>query len=1473
MLIQENNPWLGLESYSINDSNRFYGRDSDIEIVSSSIFDNFITTIYGISGAGKTSLINAGITPLLKQSNFLPIRIRLKHETDESYCMQIINAICSSVEGIEGEVEHNESIGLENIHDTDRLWFFLHTRRFWTKDNYPIHPVILIDQFEEIFTQNSDTTKIYDFFESINAIQYSTPPLHTKDVLEKDESGYFQIWANKSRMVFIIREDFLARLEDYAYGIAALRRNRIGIKRMNGFQAKEVITKPAPGIISDENAIRILSKVAGKEVDPSKRSMERLSIDTSILSLFCSELYRRAAEEGKDSITEEIIEKSGGDIIQTFYERCMGSIDEELVTFLEADTHLLTSSGFRNSLAYEDIIVPKLSQSEISRGLDFLADKRIIRIEDTERGRRVEFTHDVLCAAAKRHREYRAMLAEKRKSIFKEMLSFMEIGTISLVTLLLLIITETSDKILSFIRPDWFAACGLFVILFVKRNKDRNRYISFGLSALLSLLLVRPNLMWIYNVTDFGNYLLFAMSLIAGAFVFLGNKEESKIPWYILIASDIAMMVLHNGNAFLSTFIILVLIASLPLKYSKDKYAGWLCVIATVLIFIAGIVLGSKYALYIALYPLLGVISGAISERNDRSSTFKESLLRTIRFETLGRKNTESQIPVRYPSFNNLCITFSSIVILMMWSAKAGPIRSDFELLYYTPIFVYLFLYLSVNVLAEINVFSKRIKINTDWYTPLGGIFLSMAALAMCLCQYITFGCCYLGAILVIVMAVQFLWCRKKGDALKVVLKKAAVPWVLSLFWIAIPSQLIGYDILKYPEYAKAPRKHLDENEFIVIKDNKGNYGVMDERNIIIPVCYADISPDVIFENIEYIEFLRNTDYDLAEGKWTDRIYGTYGLGHSWMRQNETSDFPDIVFTLTNKDGEQEMWHCNEHMSDRNICSISILESARMSVMYPYTYEFDEAYAMKYLAAAKEMEEDASEMAEMIVLDLFKESLDIHSVNDFEEFRVQMNDYAERHDHKVAKALNLSYKVMSYIDDDELLRYLLDTLYTPSRHRTQYERWMFYNNKAEYCLYANMFTKAESSAKEAIRQDSVLAYAYKNLIVAQVVQQRFEEAYHLLEKYGDQMLYMGACSDISRKKEELDIIHHRAKGISTSLRFDNLYNGVYNELMGLKESNVMFDQYSGEYLDFEAFVKSKCIRPYDSAEDKGGYYLCRKYKSYNSPLDEWYSGDMTPRYIIDYQFYMKDNVEMSPAFDTYAEGIDEDILLIIDRDDHKRKYLIKAEGNVEMIPGEFDHAWRFSEGLAAVSVNGKLGFIDRSGQYVIDSTFNYANDSFYPVDEYNRQTSDIVDYTFHGKLCIMKDNNGQYGLINKKAEWVVMPEYGKILYLGTMDLWLLMKHERYGDYVKVLYGAADADGKVIMDPIYDEFIAAKDSGYWGVNDNYTAIKRESDNPALLRPDYTLESYYDDEIYSLMWEFHSPEGVIDVYYDDEVRYRW
>ena len=55
------NPWKGLEAYGINDT--IYGRDEEIQTLYSRIIYNMQTVVYGKSGIGKSSIINAGIIP------------------------------------------------------------------------------------------------------------------------------------------------------------------------------------------------------------------------------------------------------------------------------------------------------------------------------------------------------------------------------------------------------------------------------------------------------------------------------------------------------------------------------------------------------------------------------------------------------------------------------------------------------------------------------------------------------------------------------------------------------------------------------------------------------------------------------------------------------------------------------------------------------------------------------------------------------------------------------------------------------------------------------------------------------------------------------------------------------------------------------------------------------------------------------------------------------------------------------------------------------------------------------------------------------------------------------------------------------------------------------------------------------------------------------------------------------------------
>lgn len=427
MLDIKNNPWLGLASYKVQDAELFHGREVETDALSEIIRKNYCTIIYGKSGMGKTSLINAGLIPALSAKGFVPLSIKLEHNGSVSYSEQIIQAVRSSVESAGGEVETSGLLG-EDVPSDCMLWAFFHTSVFWSADNHRVIPVVFIDQFEEIFTIAADRQKVKEFFGILGELFQPLPPdgisgqIETQGLyLDFSESANF-------RLVLSMREDFLARLEDYSRDVPILKRNRVGLSAMNGLQALEVMMDPAPGLIDRAVAIRILRKICKDDrITDDEVSLRSLDVETFILSLFCSQLYKKAVELSQDHITAGIVERFGENIINDYYTECVKSISRTSLKYLEE--HLLTASGYRNMLAYEDVVPQHVSKEEIA----YLEKCRLIRIEVINKTERIEFTHDVLCGVAAAHRiddRHKNELRIVRETVACNVLELLLLGTI-----------------------------------------------------------------------------------------------------------------------------------------------------------------------------------------------------------------------------------------------------------------------------------------------------------------------------------------------------------------------------------------------------------------------------------------------------------------------------------------------------------------------------------------------------------------------------------------------------------------------------------------------------------------------------------------------------------------------------------------------------------------------------------------------------------------------------------------------------------------------------------------------------------------------------------------------------------------------------------------------------------------------------------------------------------------------------------
>lgn len=96
----------------------------------------------------------------------------------------------------------------------------------------------------------------------------------------------------------------------------------------------------------------------------------------------------------------------------------------------------------------------------------------------------------------------------------------------------------------------------------------------------------------------------------------------------------------------------------------------------------------------------------------------------------------------------------------------------------------------------------------------------------------------------------------------------------------------------------------------------------------------------------------------------------------------------------------------------------------------------------------------------------------------------------------------------------------------------------------------------------------------------------------------------------------------------------------------------------------------------------------------------------------------------------------------------KRGYFNMLTGDVVIKP-KYSHAWIFSDGLASVEEDGWIKFIDTTGKVVIDNHLPYL--------------SNKDGYVFHNGYCAVHNAPGdRLGLIDKKGEWALKPEYFSI---------------------------------------------------------------------------------------------------------------
>lgn len=150
--------------------------------------------------------------------------------------------------------------------------------------------------------------------------------------------------------------------------------------------------------------------------------------------------------------------------------------------------------------------------------------------------------------------------------------------------------------------------------------------------------------------------------------------------------------------------------------------------------------------------------------------------------------------------------------------------------------------------------------------------------------------------------------------------------------------------------------------------------------------------------------------------------------------------------------------------------------------------------------------------------------------------------------------------------------------------------------------------------------------------------------------------------------------------------------------------------------------------------------------------------------------------------------------------DKKYGYMDKSRKTV-LIDARFDRAGRFKHGRAKVKLDGKTGFIDEAGKYIVEPRFGWS-----------------TDFGKHGEPNLaLVTLDEKVGMIDRTGKMVIAPKYDSMSARfsgGVIEV-------RIGDR----HGIVDRTGKVVIKPIYESvrpysegFAAVQHRGKFGFLD-------------------------------------------------------
>lgn len=472
-LVDAEHPWLGLHPFTEENQHFFFGRTAEIREIFLRVREQPLTVLYGQSGLGKTSLLRAGLVPKLRVERYRPMRILLDFDAVAPLLIvQVRSALASACAGEGG----GTAALLERWKPLGSLWEIFAHERLRPPDLAEHPPVIIFDQFEEVFTLGEEDSaakaagegrraEIAELIAQLADVIEGRAPASLAPVFGRDSQRAlaYDFGPTAARIVISLREDYLAQLEQWKGVLPSLMRNRMPLRLLSGPQALEAVVRPsgmgAHSLVSEEVGTHIVHFVAQRD---EATPLEEIEAVPPFVSLLCERLNeaRLAANPPLPEITRALVEAQGADILQRFYDESFAAfppaVREAVREYVE--DRMVTIGGHRNPVAREDARAELAAAgvADPDGALDALVARRLLTAEQRGGIQRLEITHDVLAPlvvrARKERQERRAVAVADRqrrelRRVRRIAVTFAVLGLLALGALGVAVVAQSKARI------------------------------------------------------------------------------------------------------------------------------------------------------------------------------------------------------------------------------------------------------------------------------------------------------------------------------------------------------------------------------------------------------------------------------------------------------------------------------------------------------------------------------------------------------------------------------------------------------------------------------------------------------------------------------------------------------------------------------------------------------------------------------------------------------------------------------------------------------------------------------------------------------------------------------------------------------------------------------------------------------------------------------------------------------------------